>query len=111
MIHSSGDAIYAFIHSHLDQELTLQSLSERFGYHKRTIERYFQHRFRQSTHQFIKEQRIIHGYRLLITTDDPTKAIAGMVGYKSIQGFNRAFKRYYNIPPETFRISYQEEWI
>jgi AraC-like DNA-binding protein len=68
-------------------------------------------RFRESTgqpiHRFVLEGRLAEARRLLGSTKQPIKEITEALGYQDVYFFNRQFKRFYGIPPATYRKSRQ----
>ena len=57
----------------------------------------------RSVGEWIQELRINGAVELLQTTELPIKSISSYVGYKSIQGFIKAFKKIIEKTPTAFR--------
>jgi AraC family transcriptional regulator, transcriptional activator of the genes for pyochelin and ferripyochelin receptors len=55
----------------------------------------------------LREARLEKGRMLLLETDYQVKLIYRMVGYKSLSGFEEAFKEKYGLPPLQYRKKYQ----
>jgi AraC-like DNA-binding protein len=55
----------------------------------------------------LREARLEKGRKLLLETDYQIKLIYRMVGYKSLSGFEDAFKEKYALPPLQYRKKYQ----
>jgi transcriptional regulator GlxA family with amidase domain len=55
----------------------------------------------------LKEARLEKGKQLLLDTDLQIKVIFSTVGYKSLSGFEDAFKEKYGLPPLQYRKKFQ----
>jgi len=55
----------------------------------------------------LREARLEKGKKLLLETDHQGKVIYSMVGFKSLSGFEDAFKEKYGLPPLKFRKKFQ----
>lgn len=60
-----------------------------------------------SLHQFLIQEKISKARNLIQESDLPLKIIAEKCGYQDIFQFTKQFKKYYGIPPASFRASKQ----
>jgi AraC-like DNA-binding protein len=55
----------------------------------------------------LREARLARAKQLLLETDLQVKVIFREVGYKSLSGFEDAFKEKYGLPPLQYRKAFQ----
>lgn len=93
--------VIAYINAHLDDNLSLDSLSARFFVSKF----YLSHRFKQYTqlslHQYVLIRRMMHAQMLLRSGESPT-AVATACGYREYSSFYKAFLRETGKTPRAF---------
>ena len=81
-----------YINSHLKEDLSIESLSEKFYISKY----YFMHKFKEYTgltlHQYILEKRLLHTRQLIESGEKATFACV-MAGFKDYSTYIRAKKR------------------
>ncbi|QBD77585.1 AraC family transcriptional regulator [Ktedonosporobacter rubrisoli] len=94
--------VVEYIHTHLDQALTLKELATIVGmssYH-------FAHSFKQalgiSPHQYILRLRIEYAKMMLLKGEVPLSEIVMHLGFADQSHFTRSFKRVVGIPPRMF---------
>ncbi len=83
---------------------TLARLARAHHMHEKTLSRHFQRLFRISLPSYVHEQCMARAWFLITTTAHPLTDIANSLGYTEISNFNRAFKRRYNVSPQSLRI-------
>lgn len=64
----------------------------------RQLEREFLRNFRQSPERWINDLRL-RDARAFLENGRSIKAVASAVGYKHLESFSRAFKRFFGVPP------------
>jgi AraC-like DNA-binding protein len=82
---------------------TLSKLAKQNHMHEKTLSRHFRRLFNISLSAYVQEQCMARAYFLITTTRRPVAEIANDLGYTEISNFNRAFKRYYNVSPQSLR--------
>jgi AraC-like DNA-binding protein len=82
---------------------TLSRLAKEHHMHEKTLSRHFRRLFNISLSTHVQEQCMARAHFLITTTQRPVIEIANDLGYTEISNFNRAFKRYYNVSPQSLR--------
>lgn len=107
------EKILKFIASHLEEELTVESLAGRFY-----LSRYYlMHRFKAVTgctvHQYINQKRLLRAGEL-IRAGEPVMKAAEQAGFCEYSTFLRAFRSAFHMSPRNFQKSGTgfggEEW-
>ncbi|VEG89950.1 AraC family transcriptional regulator [Legionella spiritensis] len=103
-----------FIGQHLDEELSLESLSEVFGVSKFHFHRLFTAFTGLSLQQYIRWLRLKRAaHQLIVDKKQSIITIAINAGFESHEAFSRAFKKACGISPSRFRDgsgwSYREQ--
>ena len=95
----------AYIHEHLNQNLSLAELAGVVF----LSPHYFAHLFKQSTgfspHQYVTHCRIEQAKRLLRQSPTPIAEICQQVGFQNQSHFTRVFRQYTQTTPKAFRNS------
>ena len=96
-----------FIGQHLDEEMSLDSLSDVFGVSKFHFHRLFTANTGLSLHQFIKWLRLKRAaHQLIIDQNQSIITIAINAGFESHEAFSRAFKNACGFSPSQYRRSF-----
>ena len=102
--HQQYTKIIDFIGQHLDDELTLESLSDTFYISKFHFHRLFTAFTGLSLHQYIRWLRLKRAARQLIVNKDQSIInIAIMAGFESHESFSRVFKKMCGLSPSQYR--------
>jgi AraC-like DNA-binding protein len=103
---SAAQKIYSiayYIHSHYDDDLSLDSLAERFF----LSSCYLSHQFKKVTGftliNYIQQVRITRARDLLLSTNHSVSDIAQSCGFQSFSQFNRIFRQTYGQSPSAMR--------
>lgn len=99
------DEICAYIRAHLNRDLSVGELQERFHISARHLARLFHQRFAQTPKEYILRLKLAEAKRLLYATDLTVAAVARRVGYHDPYYFSRVFKRKTGESPSAFRRS------
>ena len=94
-------SVLTYINTHLNENLSLEQLSERFHFNKF----YFAHKFKKytqlSVHQYVLTKRMLHAQSLLRTGASPL-SVAAACGYHEYSSFYKAFLRATGMSPKSF---------
>jgi len=95
----------AWIHSHLQTDLAVETLAARVFLSPRQFARAFKGEFGKTPAAFVEEARLAEANRRLSTSAHSVslKAVAQSVGYTSEDVFRRAFERRFRITPSAYR--------
>jgi transcriptional regulator GlxA family with amidase domain len=94
-----------WIASHLDDDLSVEALSERAYVCPRHFSRLFKRIFKTTPADFVEHLRLREARQRLLTSRATIDSVAGAVGFKSGDSFRRAFERRYGITPSQFRAT------
>lgn len=87
-----AELIAKYIDECFNQQITLDSLADKFHFHPSYISRSFHKNKGITIKAYINQRRIKHAIYLLETSDLPIKDIAHSCGFVNISHFNRVFK-------------------
>ena len=94
-----------FIESHYSDSITLSDISANSGINHTTLTALMKEELGCTATQYLMQYRITIAKKQLAFTDVPIKDIANMVGFKTVQHFNRIFKEITGTTPAEFRKS------
>lgn len=97
------EQVHDHILEHLEQRLTIQQISQRFGISSTSLKAYFRQFYGVPIHQYILNHRLAWAAQLLCTTKLSVLQISAAVGYGSVSQFGVAFKSKYHMSPSQFR--------
>lgn len=92
-----------YIDNHLEEKLSLDSISSDINYSKYHLSRMFVSVVGFSVHNYIQRRRLTEAARLLTFTDKPIMEIALFAGYETQQSFTIGFKAFFKCTPQAFR--------
>ncbi len=95
--------VYKEIIDNKNQDLTLASLSQKFGCSVATVTNLFKKEYGVSIHQFIINTRLERAKQLLRNSDKALKEIAYECGFYDQNHFYRTFKSIFKISPSDYR--------
>ena len=96
-------SIQKFIADHFQQEISINTLCERFSFSRNHIINIFKKEFGQTPISYLNTVRIHKAEELLITTSRPIDNICFSCGYRNYSHFYRQFVHKNNVSPEKFR--------
>ena len=88
---------------HLDEDLSIVGLSEMVYVSPSYFSRLFKKVLGEGCNEYIVRQRIEKSKYFLETTEMQIGEIAKMVGYKNVNYFSLAFKKYNGMSPAKYR--------
>lgn len=107
----SKDMIYgsiSFIEHQLSDELNIDELAKQTFFSRTHYKRLFQIVMGESVMEYIKKRRLQRAGMALCETDLSVLEIALKYGYVSHEGFSRAFKTHFGVPPLEYRKRYSK---
>jgi AraC-like DNA-binding protein len=104
-------SLLRYINAHIDEELSINSLSERFFLSRYHLMRLFKASFKMTIHEYITERRLIKARQMMINGVLPAEACYSC-GFGSYSSFGRAYRKKYGISPgKTVKTNRPEEGI
>lgn len=98
------DDVVRYIEEHLqDEKLTAPMIADGLGIGIRKLYRRFQQLEQPSPSDMIREIRISHAMKLMLTTTLSMKEIISMCGYRNRGSFYKTFMKKYGMPPIAYR--------
>lgn len=92
-----------YIHSHLEENVTVEKLAEVAGFNPSYFSRYFKRHMGVSPVKYINEHKMNFARHFISTTDMPLKEVAAMLGYPDQFAFSKKFKDHFGVSPSEFR--------
>lgn len=92
-----------YIDSHLDEPISLESISNQFHFSPYYFHRMFSVVVGKTIAAHIRDRRLLYACTRLAETDESVLNIALDSGYNSAQSFTRAFKGLYGVSPIEYR--------
>ncbi len=100
---NSIQRVHDYMEEHLDQKLTISSLSHQFHLSPTALKTRFREVYAQPIHSWLVNRRVQKAAALLQLSDLTVLQIAQSVGYESVSQFNVVFKRVYGVSPRLYR--------
>jgi len=97
------DNSIAFIESRLVDEISVAVIAEQAFFSKTHYQRLFRAIVGEPVMEYVKNRRLHLACREILTSDMNVINIAMKYGYDSHEGFTRAFKAYFGVPPSSYR--------
>ena len=95
--------VLEYIEIHLEDDLSINTIAKVHYVSASHLHRLFATLSSYSLKEYIKKRRLSCAALALVETNEKVMTIALKYGYESYEGFSRAFKRFYNCAPLTFR--------
>lgn len=95
--------IISYISTHFQQEITLTTIAETFGYEYHYLSRQFHHHFHMNFKQFLNIYRIEYARDQLLLTKNSITEIALNSGFQNMRTFNRVFLEQTGVTPSEYR--------
>ena len=93
----------AWIATHLDRPLDVETLARRAHMSDRHFRRRFKDVFRTTPARFVEELRLGEARRRLTARAASVKSVGAGVGYPNVDVFRRAFQKRFGVAPSTYR--------
>ena len=91
--------IRLYMENHLDEKLTIETLSRQFHISPTAFKSCFRRMYGQPVHRWLQSYRMDKAAELLQTSPMTVLQIAQSVGYEGASQFNSAFKRQFGVTP------------
>ena len=101
-------SVIEYINSHFSEELTLDSLANRFFISKYHLSREFGRIVGVPVHRYITQKRLVVAKQLL-SEGRPSSAVYQHCGFGDYSNFYRAFRREYGISPKAYVAALRED--
>lgn len=95
--------IASYIETHLDEDLSLESIAKDMHYSKFYLARIFAEQTGSTIGKYIQGRRLTQAARKLVETNKPIVQISYEAHYNSQQAFTLAFRRRYLCTPQVYR--------
>lgn len=105
---SIGSLVKRYVKQNLDKKITLLEIARNLHCSTVTLTEHFKDEFGMTINEYVVEKRMEMAKKLLLTTDEPLRTVAAMLGYPDVEYFSRTFKRRFDLPPATWRKQERE---
>lgn len=99
------EKVLYYIDDHLSDDIEFKHLAKKFGYSPFHFHRIFSAVTEQTMMEYVRKRRLTIAHQKLCKTQESVADICYSVGFKSIQTFNRAFKKTFGMQPLQARES------
>ncbi|MDQ6422145.1 response regulator [Paenibacillus sp. LHD-117] len=103
--HNRIKEILTYIHHHFNQEISIQSLSDKFYLSPTYLSQLFKKEVGENFVEYLSRQRIQYACKLLAETDMTISQIGEKCGFNDYFYFTRIFKRLNGMTPTQYRES------
>lgn len=97
--------IAEYLNAHLDENISLEKISEQFSYSLSSIKRIFKEETGSGVISYRNDLRMAKAKELLINSSASVGQIAVAVGFANVYYFSLAFKKKWGVSPSGFRAS------
>ncbi|MEM1213173.1 MAG: substrate-binding domain-containing protein [Planctomycetota bacterium] len=94
----------------LSAEMDVETLADRAGVSRRTLERRFDAVLRRSPWEVLQRARVDRAVGLLLETDRPVKSVAAQAGFTEPRQMGRAFRAVHGVTPAAYRAEHRR-WL
>ncbi|MFC3746676.1 GyrI-like domain-containing protein [Paenibacillus sp. GCM10012306] len=101
------NAVLDYIHTNLDDDLSLERLAEVAGFSPYHFHRMFKHVVKETLNKYVNRVRIEKASKLLVFHENMSLTEIGLeCGFSSSAGFSRSFKIFYGMSPTNYRLQF-----
>lgn len=101
IVHPATAAVAEYLRAHIQEPLSLESLSRRCGYTPQYISSLFHRDMGMTVQSFLQHLRTEKACRLLEQGYSPSE-VAGLVGYGDVKHFSRVFRKCRAVTPKQY---------
>ena len=98
-----------YLHSHLQERITLRTLSQVFRYSPNYIEYLFTKTMGETPQRYLEQIRLEKAKMLLVEQNYPISDIAYLCGFSSQSYFSLCFRRAFGIPPKQWKLQESQD--
>ena len=98
-----ADRMASIVRTEYDQDLSLESISERLHYTPNYLSSIFRKEYNMTFSEYLMNIRLDVARKWLVDTNMPIKEIAERLGYQNSQNFIRTFRKKENLTPGAYR--------
>lgn len=98
-----SDALLSYIHAHIGERMTYESLGQLFSYHPCHINRIITRVTGMPLHRYLMKLRCEYAFRLLCDEGCSVSDAAGRCGYSDAMSFAKSFRRQTGMSPSEAR--------
>ncbi|WP_299683569.1 AraC family transcriptional regulator [uncultured Dokdonia sp.] len=95
--------VFQYIDQNLENDLSLQQLSEIAFFSPYHFHRIFKYITNETVNEYVTRRRLEKAAAALLHTNTPITEIALLSGFKDNSTFTRAFKKFYGVAPSLFK--------
>ncbi len=95
-----------YLERHFARDVSIVELASAAGLSASHLHSQFKRHMGMSPHQYVIHRRMREARQLLVTTDDPIKAISENVGYANAENFCRVFRKHAKTSAAQYRRKY-----
>lgn len=95
------DGIIEYINTHIDEEITIDEIAEKFYLSKYHLSREFKKQTGTTIHRYIVKKKLIEAKELILL-ENPINSVYRQCGFGDYSNFFRAFKNEYGVTPKQF---------
>jgi len=96
-------AVKNYIVDHMNEEITLSSLAEKFHFSPQYLSKRFKEMYHTTVMNYISQLRMDKASSLLKLSDLTVQEIASTIGYEDDNYFGKVFRKHYGISPTQYR--------
>ena len=100
---SIGKLVKHYVKNNLDRKITLSDIAWNLHCSTVTLTEHFKAEFGTTIMEYVTKKRMELAEKLLLTTDEPLREIAGLSGFSDVEYFSRTFKKHYGTSPAAWR--------
>lgn len=97
------EKLVSYIYQHLEEDLSLETLSKKLGLNKYAISRLINTKLATSLPVLVNTLRLDRSIALLLNTSKTVTEIALECGYDSLRNYNRQFHNMFHVSPREYR--------
>lgn len=97
-----AERVQNYIMEHITYRLSLQDLSDAFGYSERYLNRKFKEYYKTTIKQYVLSKKIEVAKKMLVTTDFSLKCIAARLSFTTTSHFIQVFKSIVGMTPKQY---------
>lgn len=103
--------VLEYIHSHLDQPLSVDDIARHSCWSRWQLQRVFQSQLGISVAQYVRELKLSEAAEQMLNTSERIIDIALNVGFQSEISFSRAFRNMFGVSPRPYRLAGQRSGL